>query len=294
MFVKGLNSKPRQVQMPNRLSLRNLTARSRDGVILILGTDGRIGEKSDETRTDSIMVVNVNNKEGKIKMVSFMRILWFMSMEWASKIFQSMMATTTRSSIRPSLSEQNNNHTIGPSGCSKITLTLTSSIGHGRFQDLATAIDTLFPNGVEMNAQFSTVDGESQWSEVPDDLNMKDGVVPQQSHQGWKTTDGWPDPSITRVSVRTMMRLLVGLVANKRSCPLSWIRSRIQPNFTGPEALGEVFARRLPSPFFLLTKWTWTSLCWKGIERGPSRKWGLSRCLRYVRWPYYWLIFDAL
>ena len=43
------------------------------GSISDLGDDGRIGEKSDETRTDSIMVVNVNNKEGKIKMVSFMR-----------------------------------------------------------------------------------------------------------------------------------------------------------------------------------------------------------------------------
>ena len=73
MFVKGLNSKPAG-KMPSLLLSRNLTAKSRDGVnILILGTDGRIGEKSDETRTDSIMVVNVNNKEGKIKMVSFMR-----------------------------------------------------------------------------------------------------------------------------------------------------------------------------------------------------------------------------
>ena len=64
------------------------------------------------------------------------------------------------------------------------------------FKTFATAIDTLFPNGVEMNAQFSTVDGEKVSEvEVPDDLNMKDGVVPQQNHQGWKATDGWPDPS---------------------------------------------------------------------------------------------------
>ena len=47
---------------------------SSDGVnILILGTDGRVGEQSTETRTDSIMVLNVGNKDHKIKLVSFMR-----------------------------------------------------------------------------------------------------------------------------------------------------------------------------------------------------------------------------
>ncbi|WP_193435590.1 LCP family protein, partial [Streptococcus suis] len=41
--------------------------------ILILGTDGRVGESSGETRTDTIMVLNVNNTDNKIKLVSFMR-----------------------------------------------------------------------------------------------------------------------------------------------------------------------------------------------------------------------------
>jgi polyisoprenyl-teichoic acid--peptidoglycan teichoic acid transferase len=74
MFVKGLNSKPAGKDAKPAVVEKFNGKKSRDGVnILILGTDGRIGEKSDETRTDSIMVVNVNNKEGKIKMVSFMR-----------------------------------------------------------------------------------------------------------------------------------------------------------------------------------------------------------------------------
>lgn len=38
-----------------------------------LGTDGRLGENSGETRTDTIMVLNVNNKDNKVKLVSFMR-----------------------------------------------------------------------------------------------------------------------------------------------------------------------------------------------------------------------------
>ena len=74
MFVKGLSSKPAGKDAKPAVVEKFNGKKSRDGVnILILGTDGRIGEKSDETRTDSIMVVNVNNKEGKIKMVSFMR-----------------------------------------------------------------------------------------------------------------------------------------------------------------------------------------------------------------------------
>ena len=99
------------------------------------------------------------------------------------------------------------------------------------FQTFATAIDTLFPNGVEMNAQFSTIDGEKVSEvEVPDDLNMKDASF--RSKPSRLENNGWmAGPfSITRVSVRTMKETLVGPVANKRSCPLSCIRSRIQPN----------------------------------------------------------------
>ena len=47
---------------------------TKDGVnILILGSDQRVSQESTDARTDSIIVVNVGNKEGKIKMVSFMR-----------------------------------------------------------------------------------------------------------------------------------------------------------------------------------------------------------------------------
>ena len=74
MFVKGLNSKPTGPDAKPAVVEKFNGKKSRDGVnILILGTDGRIGESSSETRTDSIMVVNVNNKDGKVKMVSFMR-----------------------------------------------------------------------------------------------------------------------------------------------------------------------------------------------------------------------------
>ena len=38
-----------------------------------MGTDGRIGQNSAETRTDTIMVLNVSGSDKKIKLVSFMR-----------------------------------------------------------------------------------------------------------------------------------------------------------------------------------------------------------------------------
>ena len=48
------------------------------------------------------------------------------------------------------------------------------------FETFATGIDTLFPDGVKINAKFSTIDGKKVSSvQVPDDLRMdKDGNVP--------------------------------------------------------------------------------------------------------------------
>ena len=76
MFLKGIqmliqtkpaNAKAAQVEVFNGQD-------TRDGVnILIMGTDGRIGQNSAETRTDSIMVLNVGGSDKKIKLVSFMR-----------------------------------------------------------------------------------------------------------------------------------------------------------------------------------------------------------------------------
>lgn len=49
------------------------------------------------------------------------------------------------------------------------------------FETFAEAIDTLFPSGVLIDAQFATVDGKEVSSvKVPDDLRMKDGIVPNQ------------------------------------------------------------------------------------------------------------------
>ena len=63
--TKTANAKAAQVEVFNGQD-------TRDGVnILIMGTDGRIGQNSAETRTDSIMVLNVGGSDKKIKLVSF-------------------------------------------------------------------------------------------------------------------------------------------------------------------------------------------------------------------------------
>ena len=71
MFLKGMqtadsdkpkDAKAAQVEVFNGQD-------TRDGVnILILGTDGRIGQNSAETRTDSIMVLNVSGKDKKLSL----------------------------------------------------------------------------------------------------------------------------------------------------------------------------------------------------------------------------------
>ncbi|MGQ7409870.1 LCP family protein, partial [Streptococcus suis] len=68
-FFKGMNSVSEKpvAEVFNGVDTSNGTN------ILILGTDGRVGESSGETRTDTIMVLNVNNTDNKIKLVSFMR-----------------------------------------------------------------------------------------------------------------------------------------------------------------------------------------------------------------------------
>ena len=77
MFLKGFQSaNPNSSNGPKDAKAAQVEVfngqDTRDGVnILILGTDGRIGQNSSETRTDSVMVLNVSGKDKKLKLVSF-------------------------------------------------------------------------------------------------------------------------------------------------------------------------------------------------------------------------------
>ncbi len=276
MFVKGLNSKPAGKDAKPAVVEKFNGKKSRDGVnILILGTDGRIGEKSDETRTDSIMVVNVNNKEGKIKMVSFMRdtlvhidgVSQQTDPDYPDYYDQKLNAAFT-------IGEQNNNQ-----GAELVRQMLKDNFDIDiqyyamvDFKTFATAIDTLFPNGVEMNAQFSTVDGEKVSEvEVPDDLNMKDGVVPQQTIKvGKQRMDGRTLLNYSRF--RKDDEGDFGRTRRQQEVMSAIMHQIKDPTklFTGSEALGKVFAMtstNVPFSFLLTNGLGLVGSAGKGIER---------------------------
>lgn len=169
MFYKGYSS----VSDHPQAALFNGEASS-DGInILILGTDGRVGESSEMTRTDSIMVLNVNNSDNKVKMVSFMRDTLIDIDGYDYKL-----------NTAYTFGEQNNGQ-----GAENVRQVLKENFDIDiqyyamiDFSTFATAIDTLFPNGVTIDAQFSTIDGMAVSSvDVPDDLNMANGFVPNQT-----------------------------------------------------------------------------------------------------------------
>ena len=276
MFVKGLNSKPTGPDAKPAVVEKFNGKKSRDGVnILILGTDGRIGEKSDETRTDSIMVVNVNNKEGKIKMVSFMRdTLVHIDGVSQQNIPEYDGYYDQKLNTAFTIGEQNNNQ-----GAELVRQMLKDNFDIDiqyyamvDFKTFATAIDTLFPNGVEMNAQFSTVDGEKVSEvEVPDDLNMKDGVVPQQTIKvGKQRMDGRTLLNYSRF--RKDDEGDFGRTRRQQEVMSAIMHQIKDPTklFTGSEALGKVFAMtstNVPFSFLLTNGLGLVGSAGKGIER---------------------------
>ena len=248
MFFKGLNT-----SRPGNLKAADVEYfdghDTRDGInILVLGTDGRIGDKSTETRTDSIMVLNVGNKDHKMKLVSFMRDT-LIHIDGVSNSYteptdddyydQKLNAAYT-------LGEQDNHR-----GAEAVRQALKDNFDIDikyyalvDFNTFATAIDTLFPNGVFMDAKFSTIDGEKVTEvEVPDDLNMKDGVVPTQTIKvGRQHMDG-----------RTLLNYArfrkddegdFGRTRRQQEVLTAVMQQIKDPTklFTGSEAIGKVFA----------------------------------------------------
>ena len=157
---------------------------TQDGVnILVLGTDARPENSLDMIRTDSIMVVNINNSDKKIKMVSFMR-----------DTLVNIQGNDYKLNLAYTLGHQNDQQ-----GAENLRQVLQENFGIEiqhyvmiDFSTFATAIDTIFPNGVEMDAQFSTIDGQVVSSvEVPDDLGFASGGSPYQTIQvGPQRMDG--------------------------------------------------------------------------------------------------------
>lgn len=232
---------------------------TKDGInILVLGTDVRVGQDSGEARTDSIMVVNINNSDNKVKIVSFMRDTLINIPGYSYEDGYNVHYDQKLNSAF-SYGEQDNKQ-----GAEAIRVALKNHFDINiqyyamiDFQTFATAIDTLFPNGVKIDAKFATVEGNKVDSvEVPDDLNMKDGVVPNQVIEvGEQYMDG-----------RTLLNYARfrkddagdnGRVERQQQVLTAILQQIKNPTklFTGSEAIGKIMGMTSTSlPFsFLLT-----------------------------------------
>lgn len=136
--------------------------------ILILGTDQRDFQNTGDARSDSIMVMQINNKDHKIKLVSFMR---------DTLVYQpgvSQYGADTKINVAYNIGEQDHNQ-----GAEYMRQVLKKNFDIDiqyyalvNFNSFATVIDSLYPFGVKIDAQFSTVDQQKVNSvKVPDDLN---------------------------------------------------------------------------------------------------------------------------
>ena len=222
---------------------------TQDGVnILVLGTDARSENSLDMIRTDSIMVVNINNSDKKIKMVSFMR-----------DTLVNIQGNDYKLNLAYTLGHQNDQQ-----GAENLRQVLQENFGIEiqhyvmiDFSTFATAIDTIFPNGVEMGAQFSTIDGQVVSSvEVPDDLGFASGGSPYQTIQvGPQRMDG--KTLLNYARYRSDDEGDFGRTRRQQEVMSAILTQVKDPTklFTGSEALGKVYALTPTtiSPIFMLT-----------------------------------------
>lgn len=244
---------------------------TKDGVnILILGSDQRVSQESTDARTDSIMVVNVGNKEGKIKMVSFMRDT-LVNIKGASETDYSQ---DLKLNTAFNIGEQNNHQ-----GAELMRETLKRNFDIDikyyamvDFETFATGVDTLFPEGVEINAKFATIDGKKVSSvQVPDDLRMdKDGNVPNQTIKvGKQQMDGRTLLNYARFRkddegdygrTKRQQQVMQAVMKQVKN-PLSL--------FKGPEALGKVYS-------LTSTNMSMTDMLDLGLSNAGSFKKGIN------------------
>ncbi|KXT75612.1 Cell envelope-associated transcriptional attenuator LytR-CpsA-Psr, subfamily F1 [Streptococcus sp. DD10] len=273
MFVRGLQAGSKI--NPQAAQAETFNGQdSKDGInILIMGTDGRVGQTSGETRTDSIMVLNIGNKDNKVKLVSFMRDI-LVHIDGVSQEDGYNTYYDQKLNVAYAIGEQNNHQ-----GAELVRQVLKDSFDIDikyyalvDFSTFATAIDTLFPEGVEMDAQFSTVDGNTvSQVEVPDDLNMKDGVVPNQTIKvGKQRMDGRTLLNYARFRkddegdfgrARRQQEVISAVVSQVKN-PTKL--------FTGAEALGKVFAMtstNIPYSFLLSQGVNVVTSGQNGVER---------------------------
>ena len=273
MFLKGFQStnpkdaKAAQVQVFNGQD-------TRDGVnILILGTDGRIGQNSAETRTDSIMVLNVGGKDKKIKLVSFMRDN-LVYIDGYSQVINGRKQTDNKLNVAYELGEQE-----GEQGAEMVRKVLKANFDLDikyyalvDFQAFAIAIDTLFPDGVTIDAQFSTLNGRLLTeATVGDDLHATETESPTQTIKvGKQQMNG--STLLNYARFRDDDEGDYGRTRRQQQVMTAILEQIKDPTklFTGSEALGKVFAMtstNLPYTFLLTNGLSVLEGTQKGIEK---------------------------
>lgn len=276
MFLKGFQSansnnpkdaKAAQVEVFNGQD-------TRDGVnILILGTDGRIGQDSSETRTDSVMVLNVSGKDKKLKLVSFMRDN-LVYIDGYSQVIDGQKQADHKLNLAYELGEQE-----GKQGAEMVRKVLKDNFDLDikyyalvDFQAFATAIDTLFPDGVTIDAQFSTLNGVPVTeATVGDDLHATATESPTQTiRAGKQQMNG--STLLNYARFRDDDEGDYGRTRRQQQVMTAVLQQIKDPTklFTGSEALGKVFAMtstNLPYTFLLTNGLSVLEGAQNGIEK---------------------------
>ena len=277
MFLRGFQSattsnkpadaKAAQVQVFNGQD-------TKDGVnILIMGTDGRIGQNSAETRTDTIMVLNVSGSDKKIKLVSFMRDN-LVYIDGYSQIVNGKKQRDNKLNVAYELGEQE-----GQKGAEMIRKVLKDNFDLDikyyalvDFQAFATAIDTLFPDGVTIDAQFSTLNGQPLTeATVGDDLHATETESPTQTiRAGKQQMNG--STLLNYARFRDDDEGDYGRTKRQQQVMSAVLEQIKDPTklFTGSEALGKVFgmtSTNLPYSFLLTNGLSVIEGAQNGIER---------------------------
>ena len=138
--------------------------------------------------------MNIGNKEGKVKLVSFMRD----TLVNINGVSYNDYANDQKLNVAFNIGEQDDRQ-----GAELMRKTLKDNFDINvkyyamvDFETFAEAINTLFPKGVKIDAKFGTVDGQEVSSvEVPDDLNTT------------STTSGFSNRQSNQRSFKTLYRL---------------------------------------------------------------------------------------
>lgn len=247
---------------------------TKDGVnILVMGTDGRIGQNSAETRTDTIMVLNVSGSDKKIKLVSFMRDN-LVYIDGYSQIVNGKKQTDNKLNVAYELGEQE-----GQKGAEMVRKVLKDNFDLDikyyalvDFQAFATAIDTLFPDGVTIVAKFSTLNGQPLTeATVGDDLHATETESPTQTIKvGKQQMNG--STLLNYARFRDDDEGDYGRTKRQQQVMSAVLEQIKDPTklFTGSEALGKVFgmtSTNLPYTFLLTNGLSVIEGAQNGIER---------------------------